>query len=49
MIDFGLADKAVIVTGGAGGLGRAFARGFVAAGARVHAGRYRRSSRALGG
>ena len=35
MIDFGLADKAVIVTGGAGGLGRAFARGFVAAGARV--------------
>jgi NAD(P)-dependent dehydrogenase (short-subunit alcohol dehydrogenase family) len=35
MTDFGLAKKAVIVTGGAGGLGRAFAQGFVSAGARV--------------
>ena len=33
MIDFGLANKSVIVTGGAGGLGRAFAQGFIAAGA----------------
>jgi NAD(P)-dependent dehydrogenase (short-subunit alcohol dehydrogenase family) len=35
VIDFALADKAVIVTGAARGLGRAFARGFRAAGARV--------------
>jgi NAD(P)-dependent dehydrogenase (short-subunit alcohol dehydrogenase family) len=35
MTDFGLTKKAVIVTGGAGGLGRAFAEGFVSAGARV--------------
>ena len=35
MTDFGLADKAVIVTGGAGGLGRAFAKGFADAGAHV--------------
>jgi len=35
MTDFGLAEKAVIMTGGAGGLGRAFAQGFVSAGARV--------------
>jgi NAD(P)-dependent dehydrogenase (short-subunit alcohol dehydrogenase family) len=31
MTDFGLAKKVVIVTGGAGGLGRAFAEGFVRA------------------
>jgi NAD(P)-dependent dehydrogenase (short-subunit alcohol dehydrogenase family) len=35
MTDFGLADKSVIVTGGAGGLGRAFAKAFLDAGARV--------------
>lgn len=35
MIEFGLVDKAVIITGGAGGLGRAFANGFIKAGARV--------------
>jgi NAD(P)-dependent dehydrogenase (short-subunit alcohol dehydrogenase family) len=35
MTDFGLASKAVIVTGGAGGLGRAFAKGFLNAGAYV--------------
>ena len=35
MTDFGLAGKAVIVTGGAGGLGLAFAKGFLDAGARV--------------
>jgi NAD(P)-dependent dehydrogenase (short-subunit alcohol dehydrogenase family) len=35
MTDFGLTKKAVIVTGGAGGLGRAFAEGFASAGARV--------------
>jgi NAD(P)-dependent dehydrogenase (short-subunit alcohol dehydrogenase family) len=35
MTDFGLSNKAVIITGGAGGLGRAFAKAFVGAGARV--------------
>jgi len=35
MTDFGLSKKAVIVTGGAGGLGRAFAEGFIDAGASV--------------
>jgi NAD(P)-dependent dehydrogenase (short-subunit alcohol dehydrogenase family) len=35
MTDFGLADKVVIITGGAGGLGRAFASAFLQAGARV--------------
>jgi NAD(P)-dependent dehydrogenase (short-subunit alcohol dehydrogenase family) len=35
MTDFGLAGKSVIVTGGAGGLGRAFTKGFLNAGARV--------------
>lgn len=35
MTDFGLSRKAVIVTGGAGGLGRAFAKGFLGAGAYV--------------
>lgn len=35
MTDFGLTNKAVIVTGGAGGLGRAFARAFAEAGAYV--------------
>ena len=33
--DFGLARRAGIVTGGAGGLGRAFAKGFLSAGAYV--------------
>jgi NAD(P)-dependent dehydrogenase (short-subunit alcohol dehydrogenase family) len=35
MLDLGLAGKVAIVTGGAGGLGLAFAQGFVAAGAKV--------------
>ena len=35
MTDFGLAEKVAIVTGGAGGLGRAFASAFLQAGARV--------------
>ena len=35
MTDFGLAKKSVIITGGAGGLGRAFAQGFLDAGAYV--------------
>ena len=35
MIDLGLKDRRVIVTGAAGGLGRAFAEGFAAAGALV--------------
>ncbi len=35
MTDFGLSNKAVIVTGGAGGLGRTFAKAFADAGARV--------------
>ena len=35
MTNFGLDNKAVIITGGAGGLGRAFAKGFVDAGAKV--------------
>jgi NAD(P)-dependent dehydrogenase (short-subunit alcohol dehydrogenase family) len=35
MTNFGLARKAVIVTGAAGGLGLAFAKGFFAAGAYV--------------
>ena len=35
MIDLGLKNRRVIVTGAAGGLGRAFAEGFAAAGARV--------------
>ena len=35
MTDFGLTKKSVIVTGGAGGLGRAFAQGFLDAGAYV--------------
>jgi NAD(P)-dependent dehydrogenase (short-subunit alcohol dehydrogenase family) len=35
MTDFGLSKKSVIVTGGAGGLGRAFAQGFIDAGAYV--------------
>jgi NAD(P)-dependent dehydrogenase (short-subunit alcohol dehydrogenase family) len=35
MTDFGLSKKAVIITGGAGGLGRAFAEGFIDAGASV--------------
>jgi NAD(P)-dependent dehydrogenase (short-subunit alcohol dehydrogenase family) len=35
MTDFGLADKSVIVTGGAGGLGRAFVKAFLDTGARV--------------
>lgn len=38
MTDLGLAGKRVIVTGAAGGLGRAFALAFAAAGARVLAG-----------
>lgn len=37
MRDLGLKDKRVIVTGAAGGLGRAFARAFAEAGARVMA------------
>jgi NAD(P)-dependent dehydrogenase (short-subunit alcohol dehydrogenase family) len=35
MSELGLQDKVVIVTGGAAGLGRAFARGFAKAGARI--------------
>ncbi|EAQ43661.1 putative 3-oxoacyl -[acyl-carrier protein] reductase [Roseobacter sp. MED193] len=35
MSDLGLTDKRVVVTGAAGGLGRAFAEGFAGAGARV--------------
>jgi NAD(P)-dependent dehydrogenase (short-subunit alcohol dehydrogenase family) len=35
MTDFGLTEKVAIVTGGAGGLGRAFASAFLQAGARV--------------